>query len=393
MNRWLTHLALLQVLLFVLGCEFEQPAFPRGAYPLLPAPDVEQRVARVACSVPLEGKRTSLSELMAAHRIPGVSVAAMEGGRIVWARAFGYADVAKNRPMTPETILQAASISKPMTAVAVLRMVQARELSLDADVTDLVDWEPDGRDARISLRQILSHTSGLSVHGFKGYKRNKDDLPSALEVLEGKGNSPKVRLAGPQGQYDYSGGGFTLMQALVEDEIEDPFEEAMYDWLIRPFRLTRSTFEQPLTRERAGWAATAYVDGAPVPFGHHVYPEKAAAGLWTTPTDLLTVAAALVAAYQGAPGPLSSALVREMFSPAGPGQKFGLGFGVRRLGDVVELSHGGVNHGFSASLVFRTDGYGAAVMVNGNGPVSGAVLASVAEEYGWRGKKPANACP
>ncbi len=378
----------------LLACDFSQPDFPRAPYRLAEPMDNEQRIARVMCSVPLKGNRMPIDQALAATRSPGVSVAAMVAGQVVWARAYGSADPTRNRAMTPETVLQAASVSKPMTAVAIMKMVQAGEISLDADVTDAVGWEPrKAGHTRITLRQLMSHTSGLGIHGFGGYPRNREEIPETLDVLNGVGaNSARVRLEHPPGETHYSGGGWTLVQAYVEEEVTSPFEEAMYEWLIRPFRLSHSTFIQPIDEAHVGYAASAFVDGAPVPMGHHVYPEKAAAGMWTTPTDLLTVGASLMNAYNGMPGPLSQARVREMMTPVIPGQKFGLGFALAFDGQVLEASHGGVNRGFSSKLIIRSDGFGVAVMVNTNGPLAEAVARSVGEEYGWNGTKPANAC-
>ena len=376
------------------ACDFSQPDFPRAPYRLAEPSDNEQHIARVMCSVPLKGNRMRIDQALAATQSPGVSAAAMVGGQVVWARAYGSADPTRNRIMTPETVLQAASVSKPMTAVAIMKMVQAGELSLDSDVTDAVGWEPrNSGHTRITLRQLMSHTSGLGIHGFGGYPRNRGELPATLDVLNGVGaNSARVRLEHPPGETHYSGGGWTLVQAYVEEEVTSPFEQAMYEWLIKPFRLSHSTFVQPIDDAHVGYAASAFIDGMPVPMGHHVYPEKAAAGMWTTPTDLLTVGAALMNAYNGAPGPLSQATVREMMTPVVAGQTFGLGFAIKFDGQVLEASHGGTNRGFSSKIIIRSDGFGAAVMVNTNGPLAGAVARSIGEEYGWDGTKPVNAC-
>ena len=239
---------------------------------------------------------------MRQYNVQGVSAAAMVGGRVVWARAWGFADAAKRTPMRPETVMQAASVSKPLTAVAVMRMVQAGKLNLDADVTQYFDgWEPQfkGRKARLTLRQLLSHSAGLNVHGFKGYKSTVTDLPSTIDILNGRGNSAKVKVAlPPSAQQEYSGGGFVVVQAAIEGEVQDPFEAAMYDWLIKPFGLRRTTFMQPPSEDNLRTLASAHgPDGRPIPGRFHVYPMMAAAGMWTTPTDLLTVAGSLSASY------------------------------------------------------------------------------------------------
>lgn len=382
---------------WVVGCGPEaEPAFPTQPYVFPAAAGEAAHIERATCGIPVGKRRMRLEEAMRANHVQGVSAAAMVGGRIVWARAWGFADVGRRTPLTPETVMQAASLSKPLSAVAVMRMVQARKLNLDADVTTDIDgWEPrlGGRPVRMSLRQLLSHSAGLNVHGFGGYRSNVEDLPSTIDVLNGEGNSPLVACTRPPGvETEYSGGGFTVVQALVESRLDEPFQVAMYDWLIRPFRLSRSTFEQPLSEEHAAFAASGHgSNGRPIRGRYHVYPTQAAAGMWTTPTDLLTVASSLVASYHGAPGPLSQAMVKQMLTPASTSGKIGLGWYLTTRGDVVEASHTGRNAGFTSSIVWRTDGMGAAVMVNGDGPIATGLLRAIGEEYGWR-ERSGSAC-
>lgn len=382
---WLT----LAVALWLLGCGHSEPAFPKQPYAYPEAALEAARVERIACSIPVDKRRMSLEAAMRQYNVQGVSAAAMVGGRVVWARAWGVADAAKRTPMRPETVLQAASVSKPLTAVAVMRMVQAGKLNLDADVTQYFDgWEPrfEGRKVKLTLRQLMTHSAGLNVHGFKGFRSSVADLPSTLDILNGKGNSPKVKVAlKPGAQAEYSGGGFVVVQAAVEGQVEDPFQAAMYDWLIKPFRLRRTTFMQPPAEDQLPQLATAHDrDGRPIPGRFHVYPMMAAAGMWTTPTDLLTVAGALSAAYNGGGGPLSTAFVRQMLTPQSASESIGLGWYVANRGGVMEASHTGLNEGFSSAITWRTDGFGAAVMVNGEGPVASALLRAIGEAYGWR---------
>jgi CubicO group peptidase (beta-lactamase class C family) len=384
--------------LVALGCGPEpEPAFPRVPYGFPTTPDDTTRANNVGCSIPLGAQRISVDAALKRYKVPGVSVAAMAGGQVVWARAWGFADAARTRPMTSETVLQAASVSKPMTAVAIMRMAQFGELSLDEDVSEYIDgWEAKRgkQHVRVTLRDLLSHSAGMSVHGFRGYDRGKQELPSTLDILNGKGNSGKVKVElTPRAQIKYSGGGFIVAQAAVEGEVLAPFSAAMHEWLIKPFGLTHSTYEQPIAPVHAGFAASGVAKGGePVPGGSHVYPEAAAAGLWTTPTDLLAVAAGLLRAYQGAPAPISQAMVRQMLTPVRQGERAGIGWFMNATTDgVTEVQHSGLNEGFTSMIVWRTDGMGAAVMVNGEAPLVHALIEAIGQEYGWRPGRPADA--
>jgi CubicO group peptidase (beta-lactamase class C family) len=372
------------------------PEFPTGPAAPAPGPEDGSHIQNVACSIPIEKGRMSLAEAMQRFGVPGVSAAAMVGGKVVWATGWGLADREHQIPMTPETILQAASISKAVTSVGILRMVQAGELNLDEDVSDSIDWEAKwhGQHAKITLRELLSHSAGLTVHGFNGYPLSKkDQLPKTIEVLEGKGNSPRVALESPPGTAtDYSGGGFVVAQAVVEEKLDEKFSDAMYEWLIKPFGLRRSTFEQPLSDDKVHFAAHGYSNGQLVKGGYHVYPEGAAAGFWTTPTDLLVLAAGIIRAYHGQPAPLSQGMAFAMLTPTSADGHFGIGFAVKKRGNVTEAWHNGGNKGFSSMFVWDTEGNGAAAIVNGEGPIANAVVQSIGEEYGWRHSKE-HGCP
>lgn len=378
------------VALVLVGCGPEpEPAFPATPYFFPAAVQEQPRVDAVSCGITVGGRRLSVEDAMRTYHVAGVTAAALWQGQVVWAKGWGFADARRQVPMTPETIMQAASLSKPVSSVGIMRMVQAKKLDLDRDVAEYLDgWEATyrGQPVAITLRQLLSHSAGLNVHGFGGYRSNVEDLPSTLGVLNGEGNTARVVVEFPPGtDTKYSGGGFTVAQAVVEEEVQAPFDRAMYDWVIRPFGLKRSTFEQPLAEDHAKSAASAHDDaGNPIRGRWHVYPEKAAAGLWTTPTDLLTLASSLAASYNGAAGPLSQPMVRQMLTPTSANGKMGISWAVKQDGAVIEASHGGQNAGFTATIIWRTDGSGAAVMVNGDGPIASAVARAIGEQYGWR---------
>ncbi len=233
-----------------------------------------------------------LTERLAYYHTPAVSVAVMDSGKIVWARAWGMADKKTGRGATTETLFQAASISKPLTATAALSLVEERRLSLDADVNQyLKSWQvPASEHAHgqpVTLRRLLTHTAGLTVHGFPGYARSAK-IPPPVQVLRGEGNTkPVVVDTTPGARWNYSGGGYTVAQVLLGDVTGLPFATLMQQRVLGPMHLTRSTYQQPLPQARWGEAATGYrPSGDPVEEDWHVYPEQAAAGLWTTPTDL-----------------------------------------------------------------------------------------------------------
>jgi CubicO group peptidase (beta-lactamase class C family) len=329
----------------------------------------------------------TLADRMQRLAVPAVSVAVINGGRIEWARAWGLADVAANRAATAATLFQAASISKPVAATAALALVERGTLDLDTDVNRyLQSWKLPARDgdtAAVTIRRLVTHTAGLTIHGFPGYARSAR-IPSAAEVLDGKGNTAAVRRDLPPGsQWRYSGGGYTVLQLLLSDVAGRPFADLMRDLVLGPAGMTTSSYEQPLPEPRWSQAATGYrPDGTAVEENWHVYPEQAAAGLWTTPTDLARWGLAILAAADGRDGgPLSPAMARRMLEPGMGNYGLGPGLGPERRW----FGHGGSNEGFRCQLVVFMDGRGAAVMTNsdrGQALVS-EILATLADEYDW----------
>jgi CubicO group peptidase (beta-lactamase class C family) len=363
----------------------------RSASPQDPA----QRIRRVEDSLlprvivagePAVARR--LADRMAQYRVPAVSVAVLRNHAIEWSRAWGLADVAANRGATVGTLFQAASISKPVAATAALTLVEEGRLDLDADVNGyLVSWRvPDtavAQGEKVTLRRLLTHTAGLTVHGFPGYARS-ESVPTAVEVLDGKGNTDPVRVSlKPGAMWRYSGGGYTVLQVLLSDVTGTPFDALMKQRVLAPAGMDRSTYESPLASERWEEAATGYrSDGAPVEGSWHVYPEQAAAGLWTTPTDLGRWALAILAAYDGEEGGiLSPPMARQMLTPGLNG--WGLGPSVSP--GKLYFGHGGANEGFRCALVLFFDGRGAAIMTNSDrgAALANEILGTLAVMYGW----------
>ena len=346
--------------------------------------------------VEIEGRpvaRWSLAQRMTHHKVPGVSIAVIEGGRIVWARGVGVKEAGKSDSVTPTTLFQAASISKPVAATAMLRLVERGTLNLDTNVNRyLTSWKmPDNKFTtaeKVTLRRIVSHTAGLTVHGFPGYTTTAP-LPTVVQVLDGvkPANTRPVRVDTTPGSIErYSGGGTTVMQQLLVDVTGKPFPALMQEVVLGPAGMTHSTYEQPLPAARATEAACAHAqNGSPVPGGWHVYPEMAPAGLWTTPTDLATWAIAITDARAGRP---TAILSQDMASQMLTAQKREVGLGpfVGGSGRNFHFGHGGANEGFHSQLVMYPElGLGAAVMTNGDGGpmLIREVLRALAAEYGW----------
>jgi CubicO group peptidase (beta-lactamase class C family) len=335
----------------------------------------------------------ALAERMARYHVPGVSIAVADSGRIVWARGFGVKEAGATDSVTAGTLFQAASISKPVAATGMLRLVGEGKLSLDAPVNEfLTSWKvAENRFTRrspVTLRRIVSHSAGLTVHGFPGYAAG-EALPTVPQILDGvpPANTSPVRVdtvPGTMGRY--SGGGVTVEQLAMTDVTGEPFPALMKRLVLDPVGMTSSTYEQPLPASRRGEAAAGYrSDGTEVEGRWHTYPEMAAAGLWTTPTDLLKWAMAITAARAGEPGGiLPIPLAMEMLTPHFGG--FGLGPALGGEGRGFHFGHGGANEGFRCEFIYFPGlGRGAAVMTNGDGgsALAREILLAVAADYGW----------
>ena len=336
-----------------------------------------------------------LDALMQKLGVPGMSIAVIRDFDIHWSRGYGTADVTAKTNVTPDTLFQAASISKPVAAMAVLRAVQDGRFGLDQDVnTLLTSWKVPGSDitARqpVTLRGLLSHTSGTDDgFGFPGYKPGAP-VPTLVQILDGAppSNVGKVIVTRPPlTSFKYSGGGVTLVQLLMTDVVKRPFPDLMRDTVLQPLGMANSAYEQPLSAERDRQAARAHDrTGAARDVKWHVYPELAAAGLWTTSPDLARFGIELQKSIQGKSNRvLNRAIANEMASPVGVGP-FAIGMQIDKMGEGWYLSHGGSNWGFQCLLfVHKTKGYGFASMTNADsgGRLIAELRQRVAAAYKW----------
>ena len=331
----------------------------------------------------------NLPELMRRLHVPGLSIAVIRDFKIHWVKAYGIADVESGRPVETNTLFQAASISKPVTAMAAMRLVDEHRLSLDDDInTILKSWHVPGH--AVTPRSLMSHTSGADDgFGFPGYDPSAP-RPTLVQILDGKPPSnvgPVLFTRPPYQAYKYSGGGVTIMQLALMDLVGKPFAEFMRSTVLDPLGMGDSSYEQPLPAALASRAARAH-DGEGKSMGGswHVYPEQAAAGLWTTPGDLARFILEVQRAVRGPKGAvLAQAAASAMVSPVGVGP-FGVGLSVEKRGEGWYFSHGGSNWGFKGDVLGHVrKGYGVAILTNGdNGSaLINEIEARVAAAYNW----------
>lgn len=337
----------------------------------------------------------TLRELMDRFHVPGLSIAVIRDFKIDWAKGWGMADVETAAPVNTETMFQAASMSKPVAAMASLKAIQEKRFGLDQDInTILKSWKLPASEFSASRpvtpRLLLSHTSGLGDgFGFPGYAPS-EPVPTVPQILDGvpPSNVGKVRLERPPlTAYKYSGGGVTIEQLALTDVLGKPFPQIMREQVLDPAGMSNSTYEQPLPAEREKQAARAHSGsgrrmGAP----WHVYPEMAAAGLWTTPTDLAKLLIEVQLTLLGrSERVLTQRMVEEMVTPVGVGP-FAVGFTIEKMGEGWYFGHDGANWGFrSDMLAHRAKGYGVVIMANSDsgGALIREVRDRIARVYGW----------
>jgi CubicO group peptidase (beta-lactamase class C family) len=368
--------------------------------------DLEQVVQAVESgllsAVRIQGRpqqRMKLRERMARYHVPGFSIALIEHDEIAWAGSYGVLEAGGDEVVMSETLFQAASISKPVSAMAALHLVEAGVLDLDADVNDVLrSWQvPETehtREHKVTLRGLLSHVAGLSVSGFRGYAAGAD-VPTVLQVLDGEppANSDPVRVMQEPGEaYSYSGGGYMVMQQLLEDVTGRPFADLVQELVLDKLGMAHSTFAQSLSKANSTPAATAHQsNGEPVPGRWHIYPELATAGLWSTPTDLARFVIEVLRSEAGESNAvLSFEMTRQMLTPQ-PGSLIGLGLAIIEMDGWTRFEHPGWNEGYHSLLCGYTGtGQGVAWMTNGeNGKLLGQeVMRGLARVYGWPGFEP-----
>ncbi|MBD2754966.1 serine hydrolase domain-containing protein [Spirosoma validum] len=335
----------------------------------------------------------SLEARMKHYKVPGVSLAVIRNGKIEWAKGYGFADQEANRRVDTTTLFQASSISKPIAALAALHWVEAGKFALDSNINNyLKDWQvPDSpltATEKVTLRRLMTNTAGLTVHGFAGYPKGKS-VPTLIQILNGEtpANSRAIQLDTIPGKVNRNpGGGYVVLQKAMIDQVGKPFPEIMQETVLAKLGMTRSTYEQPLPAKLDSMAATAYTSyGTPVNGSWYTYPEMAAAGLWSTPSDLARYVINVQQSLQGKSNKVISKPMAKQMLTKHLGS-MGLGPALRNTGDSLIFSQSGGNQGFRCLfMAHATKGDGVVIMTNADSGLELAqeLLNSVSAAYKW----------
>jgi CubicO group peptidase (beta-lactamase class C family) len=366
--------------------------------------------------VPVKGLAGwNITERMKYYNVPGVSIAVIKDYKIDWAKGYGLADTSKNTPVTTETMFSAGSISKFLMAVTALKMVENKQIELEKPINNyLTSWKITENDftkkTPITLRMLLSHSAGTSQSSYFGFTPTQP-VPTIVEILSGAKISetrPVVVNSEPNTEFRYSGGGSMIAQMALMDVSKKSFSNLTQELLFDKLGMQNSTFEQPVPSiftKQSAWAysSASWFKGMP-----YVYPQQAAAGLYTTPTDLAKFFIDVQKSYIGKGKILSQSTTKKMFtaqqnvSDGSYKEQMGIGpFLIQRTDNKnpngVYFEFTGVNAGFLAyGIASITNGNGVIIMLNSGDDVNGLgkeIRRAVAKTYNWTNFLPTEVQP
>jgi CubicO group peptidase (beta-lactamase class C family) len=368
---------------------------PQAALAASPAGnDVDAKVAAIenaiVPAVQIEGRHPptpTLLERMRALHVPGVSIAFIHDGTVQWTRTLGVAKP-DGRPVTAATRFQAAALAMPMTAFGALHQAQARSLKLDADINSyLGSWHiPENqftKTEKVTLRELLNHTAGTTVRNFPSFRAGMP-LPSLQQLLSGSPpalNAP-VEVSLTPGKWRFSSGGYEVVEQFLEDTSHKSYSQYMRDDILGPLSMDQSSLDESTADDARASPFDAF--GKPLPHGSFVYPARAAAGLWSTPSDIAKFMLEVQRAIAGRSRLISKEMAAEMTKPF-PSTSFGLGLQITPDPHHPYFEYGAVSHGYVCSFIAYEQGDGIVVMTNGD---NGAELIeelfrTAAVVYGW----------
>lgn len=347
-------------------------------------------------TVHTRSERWELGQRMSHYGVPGVAVAILRNGQAVSSKGYGSRLAGQDFPVGPDTLFSVGSVSKVATAALCLKLIALGKLDLDQGVGRwLRRWHipsgPEGDSSDITLRMLLSHTAGFNVHGFKDVDPSAP-LPSLLQTLNGTPpalNKPLQRIDRAGNRSRYSGGGYMVVQAVIEDAMGQTFDTLARQYLFAPLGMNRSRFDAAPAATTKDIAHAHDRSGKPeaLPRGWQSFPELAPSGLWTSAHDLARLVEALCASYRKPGGFLPQSLAMDMMTAVSPGT-FGLGPRLAGEGSARIFHHAGANDSYKAYIEGNLDsGDGLVIVTNGaNGDVLGdEIRNAVSDALQWPG--------
>ncbi|MBC8985369.1 beta-lactamase family protein [Pedobacter sp. N36a] len=342
-----------------------------------------------------DSRSYTIAERMAKYNVNGLSIVVIKDYKIDWAKGYGWANAAEKKPVTTHTIFQTGSVSKSLNGVAILKLVQDKKLDLYADINDdLNTWkfpyDSLSKNKKISMANLLSHTGGVSVHGFYGYKKG-EKVPSIYEILDGKkpANSEPVRsMYEPGIMAEYSGGGITISQLILMDITKKKYEDYLWMEVLKPMGMTQSFFNPIPAESKNSLLASGYLENGKemVEGNYHIYPEQAAASLWSTPTDLAKYVIETQLSLNGKSNKVLSKESTKLRLTPYIDDESALGVFIEKKGQEKYFTHGGGTTGFIDEYIGSFEnGNGVVVMTNSANPgIAREIFNSVSIAYGWK---------
>jgi len=297
--------------------------------------------------------------------VPGVSIAVLKGGEIIFTKGYGKADIQKNKAVNTNTLFNIGSISKSLTAFAIVALSEEGIIHLDSPVVKYIRrWKLPANKfdpRKVTIRKVLSHTAGLSVRGYNGQYLPGEKLPTIEESLAGyKGSDGKLEIISEPGtQFSYSSGGYTLLQLLIEEMTGNSFSIYM-----------EQTLFEPLNMDQTGYAlkeatATPYKGGGE-PWPQYQFIEQGSGGIYTTANDLAKFVAAYAIQNKGKDIVKPESIAMILQPAPGTNGNYGLGCKIFPVSEKTKLiTHDGANEGWRAMYMLQPDtGNGIVIMTN-----------------------------
>lgn len=303
----------------------------------------------------------NLTDQLAKYKIRGVSISIINNYEVVYSKSVGIIDIKNKREVNNNTYFQFGSISKPVTALAILKLVDMGVLDLNEDVnTYLEDWNLK-TDFKITIRQLLSHTGGINVSGFSGYEQSEKRPDTIVDVLEGNFKNPRISSNTIPGvTWNYSGGGYAILEKVIEDVTEKRFDQFIQDEIFSPLHMNSSSFLYP--KDSVNVASGHYNDGSLVSGKWNLYPISSAAGLWSTTRDISQLCMSFQSSLIGKKGIISKGLAQEVLRPII--DNWGLGFEIVSSNSVKWIQHGGNTKGYTSRMICSEEGKGIIISLN-----------------------------